>query len=152
MTAKFAPLKINDRAVTFGFGPDFTDDAGIIAVGYEADILTVRLGCNAKAKLSRDLADISLWHPPKREAQIIKLILRRCEQEIALIARGIERAVQFSTTRTNDSADIMASGEAIGTQFARESEQISEFYPHIAAHTGDWRAPAQIFVGKMINH
>ncbi len=46
----------------------------------------------------------------------------------------------------------MASREAISPQIARELEQISEFWPHIAFDAGNGGAPGEIFIGEIVDH
>src|SRR3546814_17452908 len=51
------------------------------------------------------------------------------EQEIALVARRIDRAVQFGAVGAFDTADVMTGRERVGAQVARQLEQIGELRP-----------------------
>ena len=120
MLAEHAAGQVDDLAGHLGLGAKLADHAGIIAVGDEADVLAVGLGGDGEAQLGGDFAHLRLGHAAQREAQIIELVLRGREQEIALVARRIGGAVQLGALRALDAADIMAGGEAIGAEIARE--------------------------------
>jgi hypothetical protein len=66
---------------------------------HEADILAVRLVGDQQVELARQLAHRRLRQPAQREAQESELLARGGEQEIALVARRIRRAVQLGAVR-----------------------------------------------------
>ena len=117
-----------------------------------ARIPKLQQGIERRRQVARDLANDALLQPAQRKAQEVELILRRCEQEIALVARRIDRAVQFGAGGSHDAPDIMAGRQTIPTQIARDGEEIGELWPHIAAHAGDGGAPGQIIIGKLFDH
>ena len=114
MLAEHAPVERDDLAALGGFGPDLLDDPGIVAVGYEADVLAVGLGRDREAHFGGELAHARLGQAAQGKAQVIELVVGRGEEEIALVARRIDRAVQFGALFAHDPPDIMAGGEAIG--------------------------------------
>ncbi len=152
MFAQLAPAFIDDIARRVGIGAQFLDQAGIVAVGHETDVLAVGLARDAQADLRGDFAHLRLGHAAERKAQEIELRRRGREQEIALVARRIGALVQFRPLRSHHPPDIMAGGEAIGAKIAGEREQIGEFRPHIAFDAGNGRASGEIFVGEIVDH
>src|SRR3546814_13837401 len=70
----------------------------------------------------------------------------------ALVARRIDRAVQFGAVGAFDTADVMTGRERVGAQVARQLEQIGELRPHVALHARDRRAAGEIFVGEIVDH
>lgn len=56
MCADLSPVNMDDIAGFFGIGAHFFDDAGIIAVRHEADILTIGLITDQQAEAFRMLA------------------------------------------------------------------------------------------------
>ena len=152
MLSQNAAVEMDDVTAGIGIGPNFANDAGIIAIGHEADVLTVGLHGDHQPQLLSDRAHLRLGHPAKREAQIIELHLSRCEQEIALIARRIGGPVQLRSVGTFYAANIMAGGKTVCPQFLRQPEQIGEFHPHIAAHARDRCASCHIFVSEMVDY
>ena len=99
----------------------------------------------------RQRADLGLGHAAQGKAEVIELGAGRRKQEIALIARRIDRAVQFGTPRPRHAADIVTGRQAIRPEIARQAEQISEFDPLVAAHAWDWGAPGDIIIGEAID-
>ena len=152
MLSQNAAVEMDDVTAGIGIGPNFANDAGIIAIGHEADVLTVGLHGDHQPQLLSDRAHLRLGHPAKREAQIIELCLRRCEQKIALVARRIGGPVQLWPVGTFYAADIMAGGKTVCAQFLCQPEQVGEFHPHIAAHAGDRCASCHIFVSEMVDY
>ncbi len=112
----------------------------------------VRLERDAQAQLGGDGAHRRLFHAAQRETQIIELPGRGREQEIALVARRIDCAMQLRSGRADHPADIMAGGEAVGAEIPRQREQVRELDAHVAADAGNRRAPGHIFVGKPGDH
>ena len=118
MLAERAAVEMHDITADLCIRTDFAHDAGIIAIGYKADILTVGLHGHDEPHFLRNRAHMRLGHATQWETQIIKLMLRRCKQEIALVACRISGAMQFCTCRSFNAAHIMARGKAICAQFA----------------------------------
>ena len=110
------------------------------------------MAANLESGLAGDAAHFVLADPAQGEAQEGKLLFGRRVEEIALVARGIDRAVQFDAAGTVDPAHIMAGRQAIGAELARHGEQIGELRPHVAQDAGDRRAPGEIVVGEALDH
>src|SRR3546814_6223772 len=128
MAAKHPPLQVDDLAGVIGFRTELPDNGRIIAARYEADILAVGLGSHAQAMLLRQRSNLALFHPAERKPQIIELPRRGGEKKIALVARGVDRPVQFRPPRTNDAPHIMAGDETIRPQILRDLQKIGELH------------------------
>ena len=152
LAERLSGFRMDDRARHAAFGAHLLDDLGVIAVGHEADILTVGLGRVAQACRFGQFTHLAFGQAAKRKAQIGELILGRRIEEIGLVARRIVCAVQFGPRFAHHPAHVMAGGEAVRPQLARHREQIGEFRAHIAADAGHRRAPGEIFVGKGFDH
>ncbi len=110
---------MDDAAWPAALGPHRAYDFRIVAVGNEADVLAVGLGGDGEAEFGGDLPHFGLGQAAEREAQVIELLVGRRVEEIRLVARRIERAVQFGPGRPLQAAHVMAGGEAIGAELAR---------------------------------
>src|SRR3546814_16388112 len=75
-----------------------------------------RSGGDPQAQFGRDLAHPRLGQRAEREAQEIELRGGGREQEIALVARRIDRAVQFGAIGAFDTADVMTGRARVGAQ------------------------------------
>ena len=64
---------MDDGAVRRALRPHSRHHSGVIAIGYEADILAVGLGGNRKAHTPGNPPDFGLGHAAKRKAEEIKL-------------------------------------------------------------------------------
>jgi len=62
------------------------DDVGIVAGRHEADVLAVVLVGDRQPELARQFARLGLAAFAERKAQDVKLLARRAEQEVALVA------------------------------------------------------------------
>src|SRR3546814_7913979 len=60
-------VDMNDLTPIFGLGPQLANQAGIIAVGNEADVLAVGLACNAQPQVASNVAHHALLQPAQRE-------------------------------------------------------------------------------------
>src|SRR3546814_8107041 len=73
----------------------------------------VGLARNAEPQIARDLAHHAFLESAQGKAQEVELVLRRREQEIALIARRIDRAVQRSEEHTSELQSLMRISYAV---------------------------------------
>ena len=143
---------MDDLARGGGFGAQFLDQAGVIAVGDEADVLAVGLVRDHQPGLFGQPAHLALGQVAEREAQEIELVGGGAVEEIALVARGVAALPQFDAAFALDAADIMARCQAIGAKLAREGDQVDELDPLVAQRTGHRGAPRGIFVGELVDH
>jgi hypothetical protein len=152
MVAHDTAIDMDDLAGLGSAGPQPFDHAYIIAVGHKADVLAIGLGRDLKAEAFGERAGFRFRQMAKREAQIIELLLRRREQEIALVALRVGAAMQLGAALPHDPLHIMAGREAIAAEVTRLGEQIAELDPLVAAHAGDRRLALQIGIRKFLHH
>ena len=69
------------------------DDVGVAPARHEADVLAVFLVGDRKAELARELARLRLGQVAERKAHVAQLLARGGEQEIALVAIVVARAI-----------------------------------------------------------
>ena len=93
-----------------------------------------------------------LFQAAQREAQVVELGAGGGEQEIALVAGRVGRAVQLRAAWARVAADVVAGGQGRGAQVAGDLQQVAELHRLIAAHAGDRRLAAQIGVGEVLDH
>ena len=92
--AEHAAVEIDDLAGLERVRLQPLDDVGVAAGRHEADVLAVMLVGDGEAEAARQLARLGLGHVAERKAHEVELLARGREQEIALVAVGIRRAVQ----------------------------------------------------------
>src|SRR5205085_5223942 len=115
MPADGATVEVDDVAGLNGIRPQAADDVGIASGGHEADVLAVLLVGDVKTKAPRQFARLRLGQVAQWKAQIVELLARGREQEIALVAIGVGGAKK--RTRSVASAarcDIVTGGERHG--------------------------------------
>ena len=136
MLPEHAAVEVDDVAGGRGLGPQLLDQAGIVAVGDEADVLAVGLGGDAEARVLGEPPDLALGQVAEREAQIIELLARGAVEEIALVAIRVGGACNSARPSLDDPPHIMAGREAVGAKLAREGDQIGELHPLVAQAQG----------------
>src|SRR5690242_7838584 len=65
------------------------DEARIVAIGDEADLLAIRLLGHRKTQLARQLAHLRLGHFAQRKLRSRQLLLLQAEKKIGLIFAGV---------------------------------------------------------------
>ena len=93
-----------------------------------------------------------LLHAAEGEAQELQLRVRRGEEEVALIARPVDRPVERGPVRPRHAPHVVAGGERVRPQIAGDVQQIAELDALVAAHAGDRRLAAQVRVGEILDH
>ena len=94
MPADDAAVEVDDIAGLDRIRPQPADDVGIASGRHEADVLAVLLVGDRETEASRQFARLRLGHVAERKAQIVELLARGREQEIALVAIGVGGADQ----------------------------------------------------------
>jgi len=146
------PAQVHDIPGRDGFRSQLLDQARIIAVGDEADVLAVGLGRHLQPGFRRDAPHLVLGHRAQWEAQIIELLAGRAVEEIALVAARVGALVKLGAAMPDQPLDIMAGGEAVGAKLARERDQVGELDPLVACRARHRGPAARIFVGKAVDH
>ena len=137
-------IGMHDLARLPALRPQLADDARVIAVGNEADVLTIGLIRHGQAEARRKHPGFALVEAAQREAQEIELLLRGRKQEIALIAGGACRLDHLPALRPWPASHIVPRDQRRGAKLAGGLQKIGKFYGLIAAHAGDRRFAREI--------
>ena len=73
------------------------------------------------------------------------------EEEIALVALGIARAVKLGAGGAGTKLDIVAGGERVRPELTRRRQQLMEFDLLVAHHTRDRRFSGNVAVGERLH-
>ena len=120
MPADDVAVEIDDVAGLDRIRPQPADDVGIAPGRHEADVLAVLLVRDLEAEAPRQFARLRLGHVAERKAQIIELLARGREQEIALVAIGVGGADQRARSVAEPArGDIMSGRQRRGAELAR---------------------------------
>ena len=150
--AEHAAPKVHDVAGPERAGAQPADHVGIRALGHEADVLAVGLGGDGKPEPAGQVPGPRLVHVAQGEAQVFELLLRGGEQEIALVAHGIDGAVEFSARAAGHPAHVVAGGERVGAELPRHSQEVAELDRLVAAHAGDGSLATHVGIGEIVDH
>ena len=127
MAAEHAAVDMHDLARPDRLRLQLLHQVGVAALRHEADILAVMLVGDPQAELARDAANLVFAKIAKRKAQEIELLLRRREEEIALVAVKVDRAEKSTPSADRPGAHVMAGRHRRGIEVARSCEQVGEF-------------------------
>src|SRR6185312_16560895 len=94
MPADGTALEVDDVAGLDRARLQAADNVGVAPGRHEADVLAVLLVGDFEAEAPGEIARLRLGHVAERKAQIVELLARGGEQEIALVAIGIRSAHQ----------------------------------------------------------
>ena len=143
---------VHDLSCRIRLGAEALDEAGIVAVGDEADVLAVGLVGHDQPRLGSQRPHLRLGQFADRKAQQGELLEGGPEQEIALVARGVAALVKLGPAVAHHTADIVAGDQRIGAKLTRKGMKVGELDPLVAQGTGHRRAAAGIIVGEAIDH
>ena len=116
---------VHDVAGLRSAGAKPFDHARIAARGHEADVLAVGLGGDGEAEPFRLRPHLVLLHAAEGEAQERELRRRGGEEEVALVARPVDRPVERGPTRLRHAPHVVAGGERVRPQIAGDVQQIA---------------------------
>ena len=142
VAADHATLQIDDLAGLDRLGPELLHDSGVVAAGHEADVLAVGLLRHRQVEALGQRPRLALGQMAERKAQVVELLLRRAEQEVALIACRIGAAMQFRPRLAPEALNIVAGRQRLGTEVACGPEQVAELHGAIAGDAGHRRLAA----------
>ena len=146
-------VDVDDVAGLDGVGPQPADDVGIAPGRHETDVLAVLLVGDLEAEAPRQFARLRLGHVAERKAQIVELLARGGEQEIALVAIGVGGANQRARpVAAAARRDIVTGGECGGAELARGRQQIAELDRAVALDAWHRRLARGVAVGEIIDH
>ena len=150
MTAEHVSSHVDDGAGAEDAGVAPPQEAAIVAVGHEADLLAVRLVGRHQAEPPRVLAHLVLRQIADGKARGGELRLGERPQEVTLVLAAIARAQEREAFRARVAlhARVVSGGHRSGVPRARAREQGAELQLAIAGHARDRRAAARIAVGE----
>ena len=128
------------------------DDVGIFSLRYEADVLAVGLIGDDQPHFLGDGAHLRLRHAAERKAQVVDLLLRSGEQEVALVTVRIDGAIERPVRSVLPRADVVAGCECCRAEFLRGGQEVSELDGLVAGHAGDRGLEGDIALGEGIDH
>src|SRR4051794_39358802 len=129
------------------------DDVGVAPGRYETDVLAVLLVGDFEAKPPRQFARLRLGHVAERKAQIVELLARGREQEIALVAVGIGGAHQRPRSVSEAArGDIMSGRERAGAKLARGRQQVAKLDRAVALDARHRSFAERVAVGEIVDH
>ena len=128
------------------------NDAGIVAVRYEADILTVALSGVYKAMLLGNLTRLGLVQRAEREAQMRQLVLIQEIQHIALVLAVVHGLFQEPAAVFLLDAGIVPRGDGITAKQLRALDELGEFHVAVAVDAGVRCRAALIGIHKAVHH
>ena len=129
------------------------DDVGVAAARDEADVLAVRLLGDRQIEPAREFARLRLGALAERKAQEVELLARSGEQEVALVAVVLARAVERArAVRAAPRGDVVAGRQHLRAELARGDQEVAELDRLVAVDAGDRRLAAEIAVGEMVDH
>src|SRR5207253_884671 len=127
MPAQHPAVEIDNLARLRGAGPQPLDDVGIAPRRHEADVLAVVLVRDRQIEPAGKLADLAFRALAEREAQMLELLARGREQEIALVALQLARAIERAfPVRQPAARDIMAGRQHARAALAGGAQRVGE--------------------------
>ena len=118
--AEHMAVEIDDIACDRSAGLEPLDHRAVMPRRHEADVLAVVLVGDGQTEAARQFARARLAHVAQRKAQEIELLARGAEQEIALIALLLARAVERARTIGHRArGDVVAGRQRLGAELAR---------------------------------
>ena len=153
VAAEHTTVEIDDVAGLGGARSQPLDHVGVAAGRHETNVLAVVLVGDREGEATRELARLGLAALAQGETQHLKLLARGGEQEIALVALGIARAVEpTSAVRQRPRRDIVTGRQHLGAELARGGEQITEFDRLVALDARHRRLARDIARGEAVDH
>ncbi|OIQ64889.1 hypothetical protein GALL_535590 [mine drainage metagenome] len=153
MLTQHVARQIDDLARIGRTGPQLFDHRRIVPVRNEADILTVRLVRHRQPVFRSQGPRLGFrGEMAEREAQVGQLLGCSREQEIALVAVGIGRAMKLWPCRADLALNVVAGRHAVGLKIPGGLQQVLELHPLVAANAGHRRRARKIGVGEFVNH
>jgi hypothetical protein len=153
MPAQHPPIEVDDLAGRGGSWPQPLDHVGIVPARHEADVLAVMLVGHRQSIMPGELAGLRLGAVAERKAQQSELGGRDREQEIALVALRLARAIERPpAVRQRARSDVMAGGQDLGAEVARGLQQIAKLDRLVALQARDWGLAGDVAVRKALDH
>ena len=137
-------------------GPELLfQHAHMIAVGHEADVLTLGLLGGAQPKATRDFARFRLCLMSHRQHEARQHRALDAPQEIALILGRIEPSqhhARLAPICQRPHARVVARGQPRRIDVVGLVQQVAKLRERVAAHAGYRRAAARVLLHEIIEH
>src|SRR5438105_9555473 len=135
VAAERAPFAIHDGAAPEARRRLPLDEACVVAVGHEADLLALRLVRRGQPARGGQAADLVLGQVADREYGARELLRGQAEQEVRLVLPPVAAAQQAPPPRARVAvrARVMAGGHVLDPQGARALDQALELHLRVAA-------------------
>src|SRR5581483_7130498 len=130
------------------------DEAAVVVVGDEADLLALRLvGCH-ESELARPGAHLVLRHPAEGEERAAQELLRQGVEHVALVLARVEAAAEAppATFRVAVAPHEVARRDGVGVEGVQPMENSLELDVLVAADAGVWRPSASVLVDEVLDH
>src|SRR5262249_12692626 len=119
------------------------DEAGVVAVGDEADLHALRLRAGRQPVTLGDGADLGLAEPADGELELRERFLPEGEEEVALVLGWIGGPQQAEPSLGPLDTGVVAGGET-GPERAGPREEKIELHVPVAGDAGNGRLPVQV--------
>ena len=126
------------------------DETDVVARGYEANLLALRLFGDRECGAPGNGAHLLLGQLAEREDGASHLLLSQAEEEIGLVLGGVASTQQLVAAgrRILLDAGVMPSGQAVSANLPRHHQQLVKLDVVIAQRARNRRAPGQVFVDE----
>jgi hypothetical protein len=137
---------VNDLALA-ACGTTFAQQAAVVAVRHEADLLTLGLLCRDEAARSSYLAHLRLRHAAQRETRPRDCGTVESVQEVGLVLLGIDSGTQSPgapVIRDGAAGIVPRSNRVTPKERTPLTNERAELHRRVAANAGAWRLTALI--------
>ncbi len=130
------------------------DELFVISAGNKTNFLRVWLLRKRQSLLLRQLAHFGLAHSAQRKQRSAQLLLRKTEQEVRLILRGINRTLQQPAPTNSILFDsrVMSSCQHFGADLSRSNQQLIELKVIVAETARNRCSSRKVFLHKWTNY
>ena len=142
-----------------GAGPESVpaatlDEASVVAVGHEADVLALAFPRIVEPCFTCKFANLRLRQFPKREKHMGERILCQMEEDIALVLFWIKPAFQQVAARflVVSAPGVMPGRHVVESQLAAALLQGVELHVAVAVDARVGRSTAEVLLAEAVNH
>ena len=127
------------------------DEAGVVVVGDEADLLAVGLVEDGEVEALGDRPDLGLMEAADGEEHAGEFVPLCAEEDIGLVFAVVEAAEEGGLAVDLLNAGVVAAGDEVGVDLACVVVELAELEPVVAADAGVGRA-ARGVLGREVVH
>ena len=152
MPAEARPAFIHDLARRLQSGPPRPDEAQVVVVGDEADLLAVRLVVDREVEPSGDRPDLGLRRAAHREQDVGQEIAAQAEEDIRLVLDRVDPSGHPSVSiGPSDHPGIVAGRHEVGPDLLAVRPELAELEPDVAEDAGVGGPAGRVFVGELLH-